>query len=188
MDAGRRCVRFGLQLASCGTRFNIRCQLYRGHGGCWSIVTVVTGMIVTDCDSCVLAPTDITSFSFTEVFTLPSGNPGFTDSFSGNTSNVTGTSTYPLSAGNGIIDFTGAGGQERFVVGADTLIFGSPGVNGVTFTDPGLGDEVLASTPLQIATEIAATPLPAALPLFANGLGVMGLFGWRRKRKAQAAA
>jgi len=27
-----------------------------------------------------------------------------------------------------------------------------------------------------------ATPLPAALPLFATGLGAMGLFGWRRKR------
>jgi hypothetical protein len=24
-----------------------------------------------------------------------------------------------------------------------------------------------------------------ALPLFATGLGAMGLFGWRRKRKAQ---
>jgi len=32
------------------------------------------------------------------------------------------------------------------------------------------------------------TPLPAALPLFATGLGVMGLFGWRRKRKAATAA
>jgi len=32
------------------------------------------------------------------------------------------------------------------------------------------------------------TPLPAALPLFATGLGAMGLLGWRRKRKAQAAA
>ena len=31
------------------------------------------------------------------------------------------------------------------------------------------------------------TPLPAALPLFATGLGVMGLLGWRRKRKALAA-
>ena len=29
------------------------------------------------------------------------------------------------------------------------------------------------------------TPLPAALPLFATGLGVLGLIGWRRKRKAQ---
>ena len=32
-----------------------------------------------------------------------------------------------------------------------------------------------------------ATPLPAALPLFAGGLGVMGLLGWRRKRKNGAA-
>ena len=33
-----------------------------------------------------------------------------------------------------------------------------------------------------------ATPLPAALPLFATGLGGLGLLGWRRKRKAQAVA
>ena len=30
----------------------------------------------------------------------------------------------------------------------------------------------------------AATPLPTALPLFATGLGGLGLLGWRRKRKA----
>ena len=30
------------------------------------------------------------------------------------------------------------------------------------------------------------TPLPATLPLFASGLGVLGLLGWRRKRKAAA--
>jgi hypothetical protein len=34
---------------------------------------------------------------------------------------------------------------------------------------------------------VATTPLPAALPLFATGLGVMGLLGWRRKRKGTAA-
>jgi hypothetical protein len=28
------------------------------------------------------------------------------------------------------------------------------------------------------------TPLPAALPLFATGLGALGLLGWRRKKKA----
>ena len=32
------------------------------------------------------------------------------------------------------------------------------------------------------------TPLPAALPLFATGLGAFGLLGWRRKRKVQANA
>jgi hypothetical protein len=32
------------------------------------------------------------------------------------------------------------------------------------------------------------TPLPATLPLFASGLGALGLLGWRKKRKAQATA
>jgi len=32
------------------------------------------------------------------------------------------------------------------------------------------------------------TPLPAALPLFASGLGALSLVGWRRKRKAAALA
>lgn len=31
------------------------------------------------------------------------------------------------------------------------------------------------------------TPLPAALPLFASGLGALGLLSWRRKRKLQPA-
>jgi hypothetical protein len=35
---------------------------------------------------------------------------------------------------------------------------------------------------------IAPTPLPPTLLLFASGLGALGLLGWRRKRKAQAAA
>jgi hypothetical protein len=35
---------------------------------------------------------------------------------------------------------------------------------------------------------ISATPLPAALPLFAGGLGAMGLLGWRKKRKTAAIA
>jgi hypothetical protein len=31
------------------------------------------------------------------------------------------------------------------------------------------------------------TPVPGALPLFATGLGMLGLYGWRRKRRPQAA-
>jgi hypothetical protein len=33
-----------------------------------------------------------------------------------------------------------------------------------------------------------ATPLPATLPLFASGLGALGLIGWRKKRKHAARA
>jgi hypothetical protein len=35
---------------------------------------------------------------------------------------------------------------------------------------------------------VSTTPLPAALPLFASGLGALGLLGWRRKRKVAALA
>jgi hypothetical protein len=34
-----------------------------------------------------------------------------------------------------------------------------------------------------VANLATATPLPAAAPLFATGLGALGLFGWRRKRR-----
>jgi hypothetical protein len=32
------------------------------------------------------------------------------------------------------------------------------------------------------------TPLPAALPMFASGLGVLGIAGWRKRKKAKLAA
>jgi hypothetical protein len=36
--------------------------------------------------------------------------------------------------------------------------------------------------------ETQVTPVPAALPLFATGLGALGLLGWRRRKKAAACA
>lgn len=43
-------------------------------------------------------------------------------------------------------------------------------------------------TDASIAIATAATPLPAGLLLFDGGLGALGLFGSRKKRKAQANA
>jgi hypothetical protein len=52
--------------------------------------------------------------------------------------------------------------------------------------DAAFGDA--ASIESQIADATATTPLPATLPLFATGIGGLGLLGWRRKRKTQAVA
>lgn len=43
------------------------------------------------------------------------------------------------------------------------------------------------SQELSVTTATPATPLPAALPLFSGGLGVMGFLGWRRRQKARVA-
>ncbi len=48
---------------------------------------------------------------------------------------------------------------------------------------PQIGDQLI----LDLTFPTTATPLPAALPLFATGLGALGLLGWRRKRKNAAA-
>jgi hypothetical protein len=57
------------------------------------------------------------------------------------------------------------------------------------FIDPSVTDPSAYSiiTSEGIGNSPATTPLPAALPLFATGLGALGLLGWRRKRKASAA-
>jgi uncharacterized protein (TIGR03118 family) len=66
------------------------------------------------------------------------------------------------------------------------LEFGSGGSNGspntLFFTD-GINGEADG-----LFGAITPTPLPTALPLFATGLGAIGLLGWRRKRKAEALA
>jgi len=80
----------------------------------------------------------------------------------------------------------------------DTNILLSGGTSVITIADLGsLVGEVNGSffegTPDQfaqdhlVAPEISSeTPLPAAFPLFASGLGALGLLGWRRKRKQAA--
>lgn len=100
------------------------------------------------------------------------------------------------------IRFTGV----SFGVDADVLADVSSGVSGFTsfttefalFTnlisvswDQGVfdgGDVATHQFDNIVVNEIAVIPLPAALPLYGTGLAVIGLIGWRRKRKAAAQA
>ena len=107
------------------------------------------------------------------------GNFSYVNSFisafaSDSTGHLTFQGTIPIDVGNG----NTAGGLW-------SLIFGNAGMNGspdtLYFSD-GIDGEMKG-----LIGAINAVPLPAALPLFATGLGALGLLGWRRKKKAIAA-
>lgn len=76
-------------------------------------------------------------------------------------------------------------------ISADTLVEGS---SGTSDSQSGSVDPFIAFAPtfdstgfqLNFSPGISndpSTPLPATLPLFASGLGALGLLSWRRKRK-----
>ena len=81
------------------------------------------------------------------------------------------------------------------VVGGSTFSFTDAGtlwqvvVNGLTL-GPNSGGTMTGWLTAQVtdpAPSVSQAPLPAALPLFASGLGGMGLFSWWRKRKRGSA-
>jgi hypothetical protein len=117
---------------------------------------------------------DFVSFSYTSSalnFTIPAANSA--------------TLMGGLNA-NGSIDSTGL----IAILASGGPLFAD--VGGVFVANPGgsiTDDDVgFSSTFTPAGTTVgdpAATPLPAALPLFATGLGGLGLLGWRRKRKSR---
>ena len=80
-----------------------------------------------------------------------------------------------------IYTLSGSDGSGTFVAdvsGADTNFWGLA---------PYRGRPPVSEFPIFATASVSEVPIPAALPLFATGLGVLGLFGWSRKKKAQAA-
>jgi hypothetical protein len=95
------------------------------------------------------------------------------------TANLFTWTTSGISSANFLV--TGTGGLEFFL---DTLST-PPQYIWMETTATGITSHTTANIFSPIPT---ATPLPAALPLFATGIGGLSLLGWRRKRKAQAVA
>jgi len=159
--------------------------------------TTVTGTISTDCNnSCVLAPSDFLSWSFTF--------SGFLNAtFSGGPSGVSQTGSSNLKAFPAVLQyvnpFVADGRSTTFSSGSDSLAFidlissGSAFPGEILLAVGGSGQTGTEINVLNFATLTgtfpgpSATPIPAALPLFATGLGALGLLGWRRKRKNAAA-
>jgi len=92
---------------------------------------------------------------------------------------------------NGTLNVSPSADTLAFALGSTTTL----AVDGwlVSITPLALGPWVrsslgTATEPLTAEFVISQTPLPAALPLFATGLGFLGLLGWRRKKNAAPVA
>jgi hypothetical protein len=91
-------------------------------------------------------------------------------------------------------DFTVSNGQVTSA-SFDSFFFNASGPNPVIFFTgltgelggPTAGNNLagLSGPATFTAITTPTTPLPAALPLFATGLGALGLLGWRRTRKSR---
>jgi hypothetical protein len=60
-------------------------------------------------------------------------------------------------------------------------------INGIVAGQAYFNIHTTLNTGGEIRGQLAPVPLPGALPLFATGLGALGVLGWRRKRKAAGA-
>lgn len=160
----------------------------------------VTGTIVTTCVNCSVTGANVTFWSF-------NWSGASSGSASGTGADITGNGTSPLFAATGFIEFfTVSSSTMTFTNASDSTphatfgpdnIFGCDFPGCVNFNNdaihPGtlLPDVATGSTQFPLFADIAfvevvVTPLPAALPLFATGLGALGVVGWRRKRKQAA--
>ena len=50
-----------------------------------------------------------------------------------------------------------------------------------------LDEQITINADFESDVQVSAVPLPAALPLYATGLGLMGFLGWRKRRKKVSA-
>ena len=74
------------------------------------------------------------------------------------------------------------GGGDFFVIGTSYAEFAAAsGILQLYYWDSNFQDNAES---VEATVNVVQTPLPGALPLFATGLGALGLLGWRRKRKA----
>jgi len=89
--------------------------------------------------------------------------------------------------GNGQTTFALPDFRGRTMVAADYTLLALGDVFGTASNVLTVANLAAHNHSLEIGP-VSEVPLPAALPLFATGLGALGLLGWRRKKKAAARA
>jgi len=126
-------------------------------------------------------------------FTMGSTTQGEAWSVYGSNSPNSGlVSLYSNQTGQSVTDPLSLYDYYYFAYTGPALTYGYHWVNGhyvkyVTSTCGGCNVLLTSFGGITNSTSLT-TPLPSALTLFVSGLGALGLFGWRRKRKAVATA
>jgi hypothetical protein len=96
---------------------------------------------------------------------------------------VTPATLGPITTGLG--GYIGPGTFAALVTSLSSVSISSSGTGGISLSLSTI-DAAEIDVTYDFTTTSIATPIPAALPLFATGLGALGLLGWRRKRKTTA--
>jgi len=124
-------------------------------------------------------PTSESTVDFTNPPTITISDGTFLETFGQGT-------LFGVSSGSGT-----ASGHGTATVTLDLIFKGGTGLFAGDTGEVTLTETITSTSPTTetisdgsyAGTLITTTPLPAALPLFAAGLGAIGLFGWRRKRQ-----
>lgn len=143
-------------------------------------------------------------FSFTNVANGGGSVQGIISGLADNaTSGATSVQVTANSSGFGIGEYVGTPNGNQFTVasgilaGASFADFAINNLSGQTccsFSLMGIASQfsgglnnninLVAGAPLTDFSAALVTPLPATLPLFGSGLGILRILGWRRKKKA----
>ena len=89
--------------------------------------------------------------------------------------------------GDGVTTFGLPDFRGRTMVGADFTLFALGSVFGTDSNTLTVANLAAHNHSLE-AGPVSEVPLPAAFPLFATGLGALGLLAWRRRRRDPVAS
>jgi hypothetical protein len=97
----------------------------------------------------------------------------------------------PSTSGLNIVWENDGIGVQTIISGLVTSGWYSFAISGLVATSPSMNltfrnyspDAFIGLDNVVFEAAPAATPLPGALPLFASGAGILGLFGWHRRRR-----
>jgi hypothetical protein len=150
-----------------------------------------TGVVVPDSFSFFDGRNTITNLNAAATFSLQTDSSGQILSWNINMSTAAGANAGDQTTGLFTLGTTGVPGSGNDFTQLTEIISVTHNPNTVIeeSSDRAQTNDLFNNMNLPVGTwSVDTTPLPAALTLFATGIGGLGLLGWRRKKKAASLA